>query len=150
MDKNVKIAYIAGLFEGEGTFGIYNETKAKRVGITSTDRDVLEKVLSVYGGKILNLKTRKEHWKQAFIWVLGLDKCEEFIKDIYPYLGERRKERADKYLNLYKQILTKKMNYVERNNRIYELSKLGHTQGRIAAMFDIDRTNVNKILGAYK
>lgn len=51
INRQIMIAWVAGLFEGEGTFCFHKE-RPKTVQITSTDLDVLEKVKENFGGKI--------------------------------------------------------------------------------------------------
>lgn len=145
MERNIIIAWFSGLFEGEGSFCIY-KNKVKGLSITSTDIDVLEKIKENIGGTIYTEKRkRKENWKQAYIWNLNRLNSRRLIDEIYPFLGSRRKERADYYRTLDLN-MGDKTDYTLRNDTILELYKQGKTQGEIGRIYNLDRTSISKII----
>jgi len=74
--------YIAGFFDGEGTFGKYSKSGYK-VGITQSNKKVLEEIQSFTGiGYIHHIKKRQSHWKNA--WVYYIAKQE----DVYSFLNK--------------------------------------------------------------
>ena len=101
---NCDIAWAAGLFEGEGTWCFINKKNRTRNGICaavySTDLDVLERFQSIVRiGKIHEGKIRQGQTKVPYTWstrskvgVSGL------IDLLYPWLGSRRKAKADELL----------------------------------------------------
>jgi hypothetical protein len=105
-------AWLAGMFEGEGTLGIYHsKTNGKEYGsvtmaITSTDYDVLDAVLATAGCGQLTKEYRhkgvgKEHYKPFKTWtVRSLPDAQALIRRIRPYLLARRGARADEVLAL--------------------------------------------------
>lgn len=153
INRDVEIAWIAGLFEGEGSF-CFHKGRARSIQISSTDRDVLEKVERVLGGKVYEIGRRlnKEHWKDAYIWRLPLKNSIDFINDIKAYLGDRRTKRSEEFIKSLQEAQTKK---IERNERtktirklIHELRQKGLTHQAIAKELSIDRTHVTKILNS--
>ena len=87
-------AWLAGLFEGEGSITLKN--RHAELAITSTDRDVLERVVALTGfGKIYQQK-RIRNYKVCYRFHLG--KSAEvwmFVKWISPWLCERRSFKVD-------------------------------------------------------
>ena len=149
---NENIAWVAGLFEGEGTFEIQYGNGPKGIKITSTDLDVLHNVQNIFGGKVLTAKNPedKPHWKTKFNWVLGIDESIEFVELILPYLGIRRSSRGSFYLTIAKEAKkirdTFKINQADRHTKILELSVAGKTHKQIADAIGLERSSVSKIL----
>lgn len=148
--KDTDIAWAAGLFEGEGTFGFSNGV-AKRVVIQMTDLDILTRMQDLFGGSVAPVKKRQEHWKDCWIWTLGPEPAYTFTKQILPFLGERRSARAlewledrDRQLNALSE---KKSQVSETRDKVKELYATGnYTQQKLADMFGVDRTYVAHIL----
>lgn len=153
MSKEITVAWIAGLFEGEGTFCINKESYSKGVSITSTDLDVLEKVNGVFGGRIATIsrKHTKKHWKQAYVWTLGIKASILFTYLILPYLGERRKKRAEQFIQFYNNKedskVSLKVKSLKLNEEISKLYEEGKTHQQIASLLGIERSTVSKRLG---
>ena len=94
--SNTKLAYIAGILDGEGHFTTtYKSTKGEiypymRVAITNTDLALLKFLQECFGG-VLNVKTpgplsRKPCWN----WFPG--NIKEFLKRMKPYVRIKRKQ----------------------------------------------------------
>lgn len=98
--EEVKLAYIAGLFDGEGHCRIvtYQPSRGKhryfraQASISNTDRRCLDYVKQCleFGWVGLNdrantHKTRK-HKKDCFKWAVSNAKCLEFLSLIRPYV----------------------------------------------------------------
>lgn len=93
------IAYIAGLFEGEGCITIAHGKNYSypKVSISSNDLDVIEYVALVTGeGFVTTKKRANKKYPPAYCWDLHKEKeIWEFIDLIYSWLGERRRSRID-------------------------------------------------------
>lgn len=151
MTREQAVVWFAGLFEGEGSFAIYQERLTKGLALTSTDLDVLEKVKEFFGGNIFaEGRIRKINWKQAYKWYLCKEKSKSLVSEIYPYLLSRRKKRADYYLKLDEKLQERREVHISRNEEILRLYKEGMTQGKIAKLYDLDRTSVTKVIGKLK
>ena len=97
-----EIAWLAGLFEGEGSI-IHRPTGGGRPGyqrrivIRMSDRDVLAKVQSLFGGtlKAAPRPSAPAHWKSMWVWhVTRWDDIEQILGWLLPHFGERRHAAA--------------------------------------------------------
>ena len=145
------IAWAAGLFEGEGSF-CFNYGKPKAIQIASTDRDVLEKVVEVFGGSIYTLSRdkMKAHWKTEYVWKLRTSDTLDFFSKVEPFLGERRLERGKEYIKLFLEIKEKREQRsqatLEKYAKIFELRSEGLTHRQISDRIGLDRSHISKIL----
>ena len=95
--KDTDIAYIAGLFDGEGSisasYGVVSKVNVRvTVQIAMCDREPLDLVASVFGGCVKELKRKTKTGKSVYQWVLNCRKAADFLEVISPYLrikGER-------------------------------------------------------------
>lgn len=63
----MNIDYIAGFFDGEGTI-TFTKNRA-RITISQTNKEVLEEIQNFFGfGNILEIKKRKQNWKDAWMY----------------------------------------------------------------------------------
>ena len=96
-------AWLAGLLEGEGYFierrGA-NRSPA-RVDAKMTDRDVIERVAELFGGKAVTEITHKnKRWKTSYVTrVSGLEAI-SVMKQILQRMGERRREAIEMLIYL--------------------------------------------------
>ena len=99
------IAWAAGLFEGEGYISKerVGGKSSHRLAINLTDKDVLEKFVSVVGfgsvrelhNQLLDKKVKEGKWKPCFVWEINNKKETRRILDMFlPYFGDRRAHRA--------------------------------------------------------
>ena len=104
-DNELRLAWAAGLFEGEGSIGIRQDRphankklyRYLRLQLDTTDKDVLEKFFTVvgignlYGGAsgYSTSGTIKPVWK----WIVSGSKAVELINKLAPFLGKRRNAR---------------------------------------------------------
>lgn len=99
MATEVEWAWFTGLFEGEGCFA-WSGKNSVYLTVTSTDRDVLERMRSIAGCGTLGKRTepsrtRHPNWKESWYWQISrADQVEEIIDRMEPYLCSRRLERA--------------------------------------------------------
>jgi hypothetical protein len=85
------VAWFAGLFEGEGWVACL-PAGGIVVVIGMTDKDVLRRVQTLFGGSLNGPYPRKnERAKPMFVWkVSGIRNAELIFELISPFLGERR------------------------------------------------------------
>lgn len=103
--KSEDVAWAAGLFEGEGWFEVvYSKTipgaaRGLRIGVGSTDRDVLEKLQGIFPGTIRLRKARPTAYPTAkpfWVWTVATrDEVTRIIELLLPWLGERRRSQAE-------------------------------------------------------
>ena len=153
MKKTKDFYWFIGLFEGEGSFSMTGE-KASRITITSTDRDVLEKVISIVGGTIVQPIKRKEHWKQEYVWYTDRINSKEITLKMLSFLSERRCKRAKEWLELCNKNIEKQkiktLKISKAYDKIISLHKQGFIQSKIAEEVGYERSHISKILKKLK
>lgn len=149
MTDRDKLFWFIGLFEGEGSFSMV-EKYAKCITITSTDRDVLERVQENFGGTIIKPKLRNKKWKQEFVWYLNKLESSKLVIRILPYLSARRTIRANEWLELFnRNMAISKSKEIKRKDlklRVQELRKEGKTQLEISQEVGYERSYISKLL----
>ena len=101
MSLNSDLAWVAGIFEGEGSFD-FSRGKNHRtaVKISMTDLDVIERVRSIVGGRVTGPYCRPG-MKPIWYWrISNTNECLDFVESIYPWLLSRRREQATVILSL--------------------------------------------------
>ena len=102
------IAWAAGLFEGEGCWNAYGHeggTVRMQVRLGMTDRDVVERFAAIVGVGNVSVHDTPAHrakgWKPLYTWcVYEAEKVREVIALLLPYMGERRRAKAEEVLRL--------------------------------------------------
>lgn len=97
-----RIAWAAGLFEGEGSIEVSLPPRPRtgvRLHLNTTDLDVLETFAAVCDcgtiRKVTAASQAKANWKTCWSWRIGRqDDCRRLLELWLPYLGARRAERA--------------------------------------------------------
>jgi hypothetical protein len=106
MLSDVEAAYIAGLFDGEGSISLVrhrrNRWPSPQVAIASNDREVLEWLRTRLGGSISTKTPRQPTHSISHDWRLTDRRALTFLQDIRPYLLIQRKiRRIDLLLKEY-------------------------------------------------
>jgi hypothetical protein len=97
MEKE-QIAYLAGVFDGEGSFGIWSKGKKKapnfRATVEMQDVDTIMKFMVYFkAGTIMYIEPRKEHFKSLYRWKIDSDKAVKVVREMLPYLSRRRQSK---------------------------------------------------------
>lgn len=95
-------AWAAGFFEGEGFVYIGRQRPADRintryrliVGITNTERILLEVFSKYWGGNVRPRKPTGLSRKPLFAWALCGQQAERFLAQILPHLRGKKKNKA--------------------------------------------------------
>lgn len=88
-------AWLAGLFEGEGSVGIYNGSYRLSIGQHERSLDVLVRVQEILGcGKIYGPYATKTGAVCSY-QVTNKKEVIKILKLIYPYLLSRRRDQCD-------------------------------------------------------
>lgn len=101
-----EIAWLAGLLEGEGSFGNYSKKTMVdlRVQLAMGDLDVVEKAAAVVGGAPIYTYDRKgqkgfrDHHKPQHKITLRGYQAARVMQAILPYMGRRRSEKIEELL----------------------------------------------------
>jgi hypothetical protein len=97
-----KIAWAAGLFEGEGCSTWNNRNRRVALTVTSTDLDVIERFYRAVG-RVGNIngpyQPKNPNSKLYWLWTASKhDTVLEVSEMLRPYLGERRLAKLDQVL----------------------------------------------------
>jgi hypothetical protein len=88
---NEMTVYFAGLFDGEGSVGVYRSNRGKYVrhdlkaGIKMTDITPLRYLRAYFGGSI-SIPHVSGNRKKQYAWQISATKAAIFLEKIYPYL----------------------------------------------------------------
>lgn len=98
------IAWLAGLFEGEGSMEI-GKNGMVRLCIRMTDRDIIDRVNAMFPARKIQvvvpepMRDTHNQPKTQYAWrISGPERVREVLDLIMPWLGERRTVRAGEVL----------------------------------------------------
>ena len=94
-EKN-KLIFLAGLFDGEGSFGIWGKGNGKKTfqcSVEMKDHDLIQRFHNFFGGSFNKCKKRKSHWAQTWRWRLSGVRAYECIDMMIEYMCRRRQEK---------------------------------------------------------
>jgi hypothetical protein len=96
-------AWMAGLFEGEGSISISHKKHYCYLQLASTDKDVLDRFAEQAGcGAISYCGQRPHQTKEVWKWQVGNKKdVSDLLNRMLPFLGERRSLRALNVFDYY-------------------------------------------------
>ena len=100
-EKN-KLLFLAGLFDGEGSFGVWGKgdgRKSFQCSVEMCDKDSVQKFADFFGGNVVKPRLRKSHWTQTYKWKLSGGRAYECVEMMIEYMSLRRQE---KYENVVK------------------------------------------------
>jgi len=87
-------AWTAGFLEGEGSFcPMSGSDKRARVQANQNEREPLERLLQLFGGRIYKLRKR-DH----YVWMLRGVRAEVFLKQLLPMMCRRRQGQIQRTL----------------------------------------------------
>jgi hypothetical protein len=62
------------------------------VGITNTDRDLIERLTKTYGGYVGRTGVRGQHRTDAYRWRLNAGAAASFLRDLHPFLMIKKRQ----------------------------------------------------------
>lgn len=99
--NDIELGYVAGVIEGEGYIFTKNSYSAA-VAVQMTDLDVLQKLQILTGlGHIIETQRQKPHHKRTWRWTAQGSEVRRLLLDIYPHMGDRRKEKIMSVVSVY-------------------------------------------------
>ena len=111
-----KLIFLAGVFDGEGSFGIWskgkNRTKIFGCTIEMSDHDVLQRFADMFGANVILCKKREKHHKQTWRWRQTGYRAFNIVDKMINFMGKRRQEKY----------------YVDKRNKISGTSRYAHLQ----------------------
>ena len=127
MEEQVQFAYLAGLFDGEGSVLLSKDNSSQlfrrpSLSMTSTTLALLEICKDTFGGIILSQKVYKEHYKPSWTWKVRNRKAIIAIQKLLPFINEPEKKRKMELILSQYDLLT------NRNGKYTELQKTAKLQ----------------------
>ena len=97
----VDIGWAAGFLEGEGWFG---EGRSPKIGAGQKDKEPLERLQKLFGGKIIIRSPIKGAFGKSSLywWVLDAYRSPQVMMTLYSLMSERRKTKIGEILSLWK------------------------------------------------
>ena len=98
LNERNKLLFLAGLFDGEGSFGVWgkgNGRKSFQCSVEMCDRDSVKKFADFFGGNVVKPRLRKSHWTQTYKWKLSGGRAYECVEMMIEYMSQRRQEKYE-------------------------------------------------------
>jgi hypothetical protein len=101
------VAWLAGLLEGEGYFGMINSRvggkvyRYPRIGVNMTDRDVVDRVGAMWGIKTFAWQPPPPSKKTQYRVMISGWAAADWMRLLHPWLGIRRQFRITEILAEY-------------------------------------------------
>ena len=110
--------YLAGLFDGEGTIGLYYKNKSVKfrmpqMTLPSTTMELLVAMQEAFGGYIHSKGHKvKEHHKDSWVWSIQSSRVLETCEKLYPHILEpSKKHRMRVLLETYPKVTPRNGKY---------------------------------------
>lgn len=100
--STVELAWLAGLLEGEGWFGLARK-RCPTISVQMTDKDVVEKAARVMNGKLYRPYEKGTHRPVYRVQVAGASAI-GWMLTLFTFLGERRRQRIKDVVTTWKEI----------------------------------------------
>jgi LAGLIDADG-like domain len=126
---NETLAYLAGLFDGEGSIFILRKVRNGRnyywmeISITNTDKGLIDWIQSVVGGrKSLQPETYTANGKPIFRWRASSIQASSFLQMVMPWLRIKR-DRAEIAISFQEALSAKAKHAVPDNDHLAALQR---------------------------
>lgn len=96
----IELHWLAGLLEGEGSFmqGPPSDPHKPIISIEMTDKDVVARVSSLFGTKVLT-PVKRGQYKQTYVCRVRGARAVALMQQLYPLMGIRRQRQIGKALS---------------------------------------------------
>lgn len=96
--STLEIAWAAGFIEGEGSFGY----PSPKVTAAQVQREPIDRLQRIFGGKISQRTTRGFSGKKIWIWALSSHRSVEVMMTIYVLMSPKRRGEIERTLFAWK------------------------------------------------
>jgi hypothetical protein len=109
LSNEQKLIFLAGVFEGEGSFGFWGKDNKNnryfRIQVRMTDEDIVVRFVDFFKLGYVNLHIpKKDHLKKSWKWTVAGDKAMDVMLQMAPFLGIRRQEKFNQCYQSFKQL----------------------------------------------
>jgi LAGLIDADG-like domain len=150
-DGDVERAWLAGLLEGEGSFGC-GQRHTVLVRLTMTDQDVVERVARMLGASVRREEPAKDNWAPTWHFEIYGRRAMGIAEDLEPLMGQRRRAQIRKMREYYRppKRFAAPPSRVVRNLEIARRHCGGESGPALAAEFGMTHQNVYYIARRYR
>lgn len=112
MTNEQEILWLAGLLEGEGSFRWLSKTPKRKqilaqIYLKMTDEDVVRHAANIMGVSYHPVKMTNPTWKPAFYCQVFGQSATAIMRQILPFMGQRRSAKIEECLDEYARRRTK-------------------------------------------
>lgn len=104
LTDNEKIIFLAGIFDGEGSFGLWsmgkNRAKVLRCEVGTSDYDMIKRFQDFFGGIMYEKTLSNKKHKQIFKWAIKGKHALKPLELMIPYMCKRRRDKYDGVVQL--------------------------------------------------
>ena len=97
LSQKNKLIFLAGVFDGEGSSGIWSSGRgrSRRFGMTveTSDKDMVKRFHTMFGGSFFLCPARQKHHKDTWRWRVVGDRAYECMDKMISYMCLRRQEK---------------------------------------------------------
>jgi len=121
--RDMKLAYIAGIIDGEGYIGLKDRISCVSLVVqaTNTDKALLQFIVDTFGGSIGEYAPQANR-KAAYKWSLCASKAADMLCELLPYLITK-KERAHIALKAASAPLTRAREFAKEMEKLNQRGK---------------------------
>lgn len=102
---DLETQWLAGLLEGEGHFapGPPSDPNRPQIQLLMCDLDVVKRAAAMLGVNYVYTRPAKpeRNWKESYRVILRGTRAVEIMRNLKPFMGERRQRQIDKALASY-------------------------------------------------
>jgi len=133
------IAWVAGILEGEGSFGLTNNKRTPCIWLSMTDADIVERIrVLIDPSKTIHIHEdqRKESYKPIYRLTLNGTRAIQWMMTIYSLMSIRRKAKIGEVLNIWKLVTLdesqlRTSNQKQRQGLAFRLRRKGYSDNQI-------------------
>jgi hypothetical protein len=106
-DRDCDEAWLAGLLEGEGSFGILRSdgNAYPAIKLEMSDADVVRRAADLLGAPSLQTRApRKAHWRTTYVAAITGERAAVWMRSLAPLMGDRRSRSIARALTEYRPI----------------------------------------------
>jgi transposase len=146
MIRPAEIAWIAGLLEGEGTFGMSDRSIC--VKILMTDRDIIERAAALLRGHMYTRRAPKIDRPRRPAWVAQVKGpgAAGWMMTIYRLLGARRREQVRRAISKWREMRYVRVSPLVEREILEALKTAGITKTDVARRLHVSRDTVYNVL----
>lgn len=101
--RDIDLAYLAGIIDGEGTVSIYKGHNTNKYGedkvyysiriyVSGTDARLITWLQDTFGGKVTSRTRKNDKWRDEYKWTLAGVDAVMLLRDVEPLLLLKREQ----------------------------------------------------------